>query len=53
MARRRATPHHIAEQYAISATDQTAMLEVKYINSTKGKCVSVVLIALSTEDICF
>lgn len=42
MARRRVTSQSIAEQHAISGTDQTVMLDAKYINPTKGKCVSVV-----------
>ncbi|XP_055010787.1 inactive histone-lysine N-methyltransferase 2E-like [Boleophthalmus pectinirostris] len=39
MARRRVTPQSVAEQHVISGTDQTAMLDVKYINPTKGRGV--------------
>ncbi|XP_055022443.1 uncharacterized protein LOC129412454 isoform X2 [Boleophthalmus pectinirostris] len=43
MARRRVTPQSVAEQHVISGTDQTAMLDVKYINPTKGRGVFALL----------
>ncbi|XP_060797971.1 histone-lysine N-methyltransferase set-1-like [Neoarius graeffei] len=39
MARRRVSPQTVAELHAVSRTVQTAMLDVQYINPTKGKGV--------------